>query len=310
MTEFMSRSSWTDDPFPDGAAMLDPAEVEGFAVHWPGGSGSLSAANSVAILNGELKYHTNPEPSGRGWSDIAYQYAIDQAGRVWTLRGALRRSAANGSATVNERFGAITCLIGSRDTPSPALLQAVRDFRSKVWLARYPKATKVVCHSDIRPDGTECPGDKLRAHVRAGTFTTTGDIVTTLDEQDRDWLEKAIRAGVLAVLTEKRGRLGADPQLANASYADGIVVGARARLDSTAAVADLKGYVGERLDALAGAVAGIPPAVDVTALAGALAPLLQQPDVDEAELAQAIVAAMPDGLAQTTADVLAQRLAS
>jgi hypothetical protein len=187
VTEFLPRSAWTDDPFPSGATLLVPSEVLGLAVHWPGGAGSVPTTRtaSIQILNGELRFHTDPvSAGGRGWSDIAYSYAADQEGRVWELRGWQRRSAANGDTDVNREYLAVTCLVGPKDVPSPALLQAVRDLRSQVVLRHYPKATKVVPHSAIRPDPTDCPGDRLRAHIAAGTFTSTEEIDMALDTED------------------------------------------------------------------------------------------------------------------------------
>ncbi len=175
MTEFLPRSAWTSDPSPGGVATFVASQVEGLAVHWPGGSGSVptSKAATIRILQGELDYHTKV----KGWSDIAYNFAVDQEGRVWELRGMRHRSAANGDTDVNTRFVAVTCLIGPRDIPSAKLLQAVRDLRKKM-LATYPKATKVVPHSAIRPSPTDCPGDALRAHIADGTFTRSTDVVT------------------------------------------------------------------------------------------------------------------------------------
>jgi hypothetical protein len=48
--------------------------------------------------------------------------------------------------------------------------------------------------------------------------------------------------------------------------------------------------------------------VDETALAGALAPLLQRDDIDEQKLAETIVSALPDTLARQVLDGLGQRL--
>lgn len=200
MTEFLPRSAWTDDPYPSGATLLDPDEVLGLAIHWPGGAGSVPTTKTatIQILNGELRFHTDPvSAGGRGWSDIAYSFAVDQEGRVWDLRGWQRRSAANGDTEVNREYLAATCLIGPKDVPSPALLQGVRDLRTQVVLKHYPKATRVVPHSAIRPDPTDCPGDRLRAHIAAGTFTSTKEIeMATLDADDLNAIASRVYGAV------------------------------------------------------------------------------------------------------------------
>lgn len=305
MTEFLPRSAWTSDPKPPGATLLVAGQVEGFAVHWPGDPGSISAdrASVVRRLQGELKYHTDPAPAGRGWSDIAYQVAIDQAGRVWELRGVDRRSAANGDTEVNQRFGAATCLVGADDVPTPALLQAVRDFRTKVWLPKFPHATKVVCHSDIRPGGTaaqpstDCPGGRLRAQVRAGTFTSTGDIDMAITDAELDKIEDRL----WHALTQRQFTSSdeVDPDLRGRGLASLLLVDARsveAIRDAIGLISNRTSQAGAQLASLADALAQL---ATVTAAGG----------VDVDQLADAIASRIPDDVAGAVADKLSQRLA-
>jgi hypothetical protein len=153
---------------------MSAAPVKGIAIHWPGTTlKHIDATNKghiAAILEGERKYHTRPGGLGvkQGGNDIAYQYAIDLMGRVWELRGAVHQSGANGNSASNKAYGAVTLLLGADDVPSAAMIQAVRDFRRKVWLARYPKATKVVGHRDVY--STDCPGPHAYPLVKNGTF--------------------------------------------------------------------------------------------------------------------------------------------
>lgn len=322
MTEFLPRSAWTDDPYPSGATMLVESEVEGVALHWPGSGGSISAEKAavIGLLRGELAFHTRPvSEGGRGWSDIAYNWAVDQEGRVWDLRGMNRRSAANGDTDVNRRFLAVTCLIGPKDTPSPKLLQAVRDLRKKV-LARFPKAKKVVPHSAIRPDPTDCPGDDLRAEISDGTFTQAADVVIPapapapkhLEDEDmkvirtddgRMWITNGPFTAPLAAtelaaawcrVTGQVDDKGA-PAPAQVPY----IVPASTTSTATLAL----------IQSLAAQAAANDPDVNVGELAASLAPLLHA-DVDTAAVAEQIVALLPDDLAQQVADVLAQRLSA
>jgi hypothetical protein len=109
----------------------------------------------------------------RGWSDIAYQVAVDQSGRAWTLRGLREQSGANGDVAVNQQYGAILLVIVTGEQPSSALKATVRavvaDFRRL-----YSRGTAIVPHSAIRPDPTDCPGPAARAAITRGDFTPNG----------------------------------------------------------------------------------------------------------------------------------------
>lgn len=167
MVEYLPRSAWGARAPEPGPGNLDPDEVEGAALHWPGmGARRLFKAADVAeALRGWQDYHMRT----RGWSDIAYQVAVDQAGRAWTLRGLRTQSGANGNQDVNERYGAILLIVGTGETPSPALIATtaavLADFRGI-----YPHGTAVKPHSAVRPAGTDCPGDEVRALIEAGAF--------------------------------------------------------------------------------------------------------------------------------------------
>lgn len=181
-TTYLSRAAWTDEGPARAMEALDPDRVVGFAIHWPGSTASIGnpSASSVANrLEGYRRFHVDD----RGWSDIAYQVAIDAAGRVWDCRGIKWRSAGNGSDSGNDTYGAVLLMLGPGDVPSDAMVQAIRDWRTDRWLVRYPRATKVVGHHDIRPEPTACPGDPAEQLVTSGAITkgttmalTDGDV--------------------------------------------------------------------------------------------------------------------------------------
>jgi hypothetical protein len=185
--EYYQRSAWTDVQRPVSKLVpLTPSEVVGVAVHYTGSSRPLGQtarlALSVRRLEDERAFHTGAPPAGRGWTDIAYNVAIDIEGRVFDARGIAYRSAANGDVTVNRRYGAVTWLMGVGDRPSPAIIDAFREWRERYWLARYPHATAVVGHRDLY--STECPGDPAYALVRSGALTTGVDVPLTDAEID------------------------------------------------------------------------------------------------------------------------------
>jgi hypothetical protein len=190
MVTYLPRSAWNARP-PRGTVGLDPDAVDGIAVHWPGTTDRhASQADVAAALRGWQDYHMD----GRGWSDIAYQVAVDQAGRAWTLRGFGVRSAANGDADVNRRYGALLLVLAVGEAPTAAMLatasEVVRDFREL-----YPGGTQIRPHSAVRPEGTDCPGDLVRAAIARGDLTPRpeGDIDMWTDAQITQHLQQQAR---------------------------------------------------------------------------------------------------------------------
>lgn len=167
MVTYLPRSAWDARTAKPGPGNLVPGKVKGAALHWPGmGNRRIGSQDTVASsLRGWQDYHMDT----KGWSDIAYQVAVDQGGRAWTLRGLHEQSGANGDATVNHQYGAILLVLGTGEQPTPAMIATVRgvvaDFRQL-----YPGADAIVPHSAIRPDPTDCPGDITRGLIHAGTF--------------------------------------------------------------------------------------------------------------------------------------------
>jgi hypothetical protein len=169
MVDYLPRSAWNARAPKGGPGSLTVSRVEGAVIHWPGSSdkdGIHTLAEVASALRGWQNYHMD----NRGWSDIAYQVAVDQAGRAWTLRGLRTQSGANGNADLNERYGAILLVLVAGEQPSAAMKATTRgviaDFR-KI----YPNGTAIRPHSAVRPDGTDCPGDAARAAIARGDFT-------------------------------------------------------------------------------------------------------------------------------------------
>ena len=162
---FHPRSDWTSVPAADANPVI-VSKLKGVAIHWNGPAVPASALKDPrSFLEGVRRFHV----STRGWSDIAYNLAVDQNGDVWELRGLKHQSAANGDEPTNDAYLAIFCIVGEGQVPSDAMIagvrKAVRRFRR-----RYPLARKIVGHKDIRPAGTECPGARLQTQLLAGNF--------------------------------------------------------------------------------------------------------------------------------------------
>lgn len=186
MVTYFDRSVWTHVPRPVAKlTVLDPKQLVGFAVHYTGSTAPLGSTPTLAQSIARLEQERVDHVQGRGWTDLGYQSAIDQAGRVFDCRGVDYRSAANGDQKVNSTHGAVTFLIGVGDQPTPALLAAFRSWRAAVWLARWPRATAVVGHRDLYP--TACPGAAVYQLIRAGQLvgpTPEGPPVASLPITD------------------------------------------------------------------------------------------------------------------------------
>ncbi len=155
------RSDWTPRPAAN-AHPFDPDDVLGNSIHWNGPPVSAAAlADPRVFLRGVLRFHTVVKK----WSDIAYNLAVDQQGQVWELRGLGHRSGANGDETTNRKYVAVFCVIGEGQQPSNLMLAGVR---KAVALTRkkYPNATRIVGHQQIRPEATACPGPDLMRAIR------------------------------------------------------------------------------------------------------------------------------------------------
>jgi hypothetical protein len=166
MSALRHRPSWTDT---DAAspALLSPSRVAGVGIHWLGPAAPARVFHgeekAIALfLRGIRRFHMS-----KGWSDIAYQFAVDNEGRRWELRGWRRQSAANGDRHVNETHGAIVALLGLGQTASPAMLDGLRDAVAD-FRQQYPGARAIKTHNQLRPDPTSCPGPQLTRLVKAG----------------------------------------------------------------------------------------------------------------------------------------------
>jgi hypothetical protein len=151
---------------PNARYRLNPADVEGVALHWPAMTAKLHTVSDVArALRGWQEFHMDT----RGWSDIAYQIAIDQAGNWYQLRGLRNRSGANGDDDVNRRFGAFLLVVAQSEHPTEAMLDTVRH-RIVRFRHLFPQAKRIVGHQDVRPEPTDCPGPAIEGLIKRGAF--------------------------------------------------------------------------------------------------------------------------------------------
>jgi hypothetical protein len=167
-----TRADWNARPARSGPGALNPRKVVGLAFHWPAMSSPLTSPAAVmAALRSWQAYHMD----GHGWSDVAYQVAVDQAGNRYELRGLAIQSGANGDAAVNETYGAVLLILAPGEKPSAAMVTEARQVVAE-HRALFPKSTRLVGHGQIRPEPTACPGPAAQAAINAGTFEPSPDL--------------------------------------------------------------------------------------------------------------------------------------
>lgn len=193
---FLTRADWGARPPRQGPGPLDPLDVIGIALHWPAMAKPLRGDAVSAALRSWQDYHMDT----RGWSDIAYQEAIDQDGNVYELRGLHTQSGANGDTDVNEEYGALLLVLAPGELPTPELMTATRA-RIARHRTLFPQSRRVVGHQQIRPEPTACPGPIVQKLIDADRFNPTGhEEDDMLSPEDIDKIAEACADKVRAEL--------------------------------------------------------------------------------------------------------------
>ena len=152
---------------------LDIGEVRGITVHHTAGSNTYTPANVPAILRGIQNYHMQ----SRGWSDIGYNFLIDQFGGTWEGRsgGILNTTRGVHASSFNSVTSGVS-VMGNFETVgvNTAARNALASFIAwKLALhgvgaaghmtvngVKYPV---IVGHRDVPDAATACPGRNLYA---------------------------------------------------------------------------------------------------------------------------------------------------
>lgn len=159
------RADWGARPARSGPGPLAALDVVGLVFHWPAMKTPLRGFDAVAeALRGWQAYHMS-----KGWSDIAYQVAVDQDGNRWNLRGLDTQSAANGDTDVNDEFGAVLLILAPGEEPTPKMIREARRVVVDHRLL-FRKSDALLGHGEVRPEPTACPGPVVQRHLELGTF--------------------------------------------------------------------------------------------------------------------------------------------
>jgi len=141
--------------YPDRTKL--PWQVDKTVIHWggttnPGDSDNTleeQIAYEMSILRGWQRYHIDT----RGWTDIAYSYAVGNSGMRYRLRGENRAGATRGDyegdgIPENEEARALVWIGGQGHTPSDAAYAAMGSM--------VDPSMPVILHFEVRQ--TACPG--------------------------------------------------------------------------------------------------------------------------------------------------------
>lgn len=200
MVELMDRDKWTSAR--RGGSYLSGKKLEGTACHWPGTTtdkfGVESKSQVASRIASWRDYHVN----GRGWSDIGYNFAVDQAGRVWDLRG-LRRVGAHCASPrnqdANHEWIGVLFILGDEEEPTRNMINAFRYLREEIILDEYPHATAITGHGrepGVPGAQTSCPGPYVAREIRGGNLK--GSPVGDEDDMTPEQMEQ------LSTLTAKK----------------------------------------------------------------------------------------------------------
>lgn len=152
------RSDWAKRQF-TRRVPLDFTQVKHIVIHWPGSKGHLTPAQVVGCLRGWQDWHMD----GHGWTDIAYNEAVDANGDVWILRGDYKDGA---TKNYGGRTYSILVILGTDDTPTDAQLATLRQ-RAELQRGRAAAGCDVLGHRDLI-HGTECPGELVYGWIHHG----------------------------------------------------------------------------------------------------------------------------------------------
>ena len=162
MTTF-SRQAWDASP-PSRRQALDWALVRHIVIHYPGHPPAIGTDTGriAALLRSWQRLHMQT----KGWADIAYGVAVDQAGRTWALRGIdTRDGATSGHGGTSQ---SILAILGNAETPSAAMLSTLARLAHQL-AGRAPAGVRIVGHRALV--STSCPGDQLARWIKAGLPT-------------------------------------------------------------------------------------------------------------------------------------------
>ena len=164
MVTIRPRSDWTSTP-PGGHLRRSANDVTHFIIHWPGMGrtvgATLTEAQIIALLNSWRNQHIR-----NGWGDNGYNFAIDQTGTIWEIRGAERTGAQ--ARNFNTPSIGVVLIIGEGEKPSAAMVSSVHALRTHLR-GTYVRMVHMMGHREAPGQATACPGPLAMAVINGTT---------------------------------------------------------------------------------------------------------------------------------------------
>ena len=158
--EVIERAGWGAA---SAGAGMEEHVIERLTIHHTG-----VALEDNRLAPGRLRAHQVFHQSDRGWPDLAYHFAIDQAGNIYEGRSPEFRGDTATSYDPSGHF--LVVLEGNFDVEPTAEAQLGSLRHLLAWAAgRFSVgANTVQSHRDYAPGETSCPGDNLYPLVESG----------------------------------------------------------------------------------------------------------------------------------------------
>lgn len=178
MVRYQPRSSWTTTS-PGftrySSRRFNKRAVRGVVLHYPGDGNIIRGVLSQAQEAGLYRAYRNWHVGNNGWADIGYNIGIGQSGRVTSLAGlthAAAHSASNAYPRANHEWVGILLLLGNNEAPSAAMIRSINDvLRDLRGVQGFSGMSQCVGHQQVYGASTACPGSRVMAHVRGGSFS-------------------------------------------------------------------------------------------------------------------------------------------
>lgn len=176
MTVFVSRDEWGARPREKGTTDIIASPSVTFHYEGDGVSYPWDHSKCAGMVRSIQAYHMD----GRDWSDIAYNELACPHDYVFEGRGYDRRSSANGEDAYNNASFAVCALWGANSGNTlPDGLKRAMLYARKILMDKGGATKTVLPHSYWH--STSCPGDLIRAWIKAGIPSPDPVIIPSKD---------------------------------------------------------------------------------------------------------------------------------
>lgn len=190
MLDIRPSSAWATVT-PVSGSVQNRGIVEALIWHEPGGTVRADTEAQVAAsLRSAHAYYLAGQPGRPGGPfarmSYGYNWVIDRAGRIWTVRGADVTCGANGSTSWNARAVAVQIMQTTGQDPTPEQVDAARRFAAYLEDEVYHRPLRQLGHRNVRSQTwprvnagpgftTSCPGAPLMRLLDQGALAAYRD---------------------------------------------------------------------------------------------------------------------------------------